>query len=73
MSARATIVFGTLLLAAAGCSLTALNPNCPNGYQLDDPTQKCVCATDEGCPVDYRCEMGLCQCRGDSCCPQGYS
>lgn len=59
-----------LLLAAAGCSRTALNGDCPNGYERINDV--CQCSTDEGCPTGYRCEDHVCICRGDECCPTGY-
>lgn len=68
---RATAVLLGLLLLA-GCSRTALDAPCPNGYRLDETLAKCVCSTDEGCPTGMSCEQGTCVCRDTSCCPAGY-
>ncbi len=69
---RERALWPLLLLAAAGCSRTSLNPDCPVGYTLDEPTGRCVCATDVGCPSGMSCEEGVCVCRDSSCCPDGY-
>ncbi|MBM4779917.1 MAG: hypothetical protein GQE15_19605 [Archangiaceae bacterium] len=69
---RLTISLSFVLLAAAGCSRTALDGTCPNGYAFDDAAQKCVCSTDEGCPTGHSCEEGKCICRSTDCCPDGY-
>ena len=58
-------------LAVSGCARSALNPDCPNGYNRPDGGA-CVCQTDEGCPAGYRCEEAVCVCRGTGCCPEGY-
>jgi hypothetical protein len=60
-----------LLALAGGCSRSALNADCPNGYTTGD-AGVCVCATDEGCPTGHRCEQSVCVCRDTSCCPAGY-
>jgi hypothetical protein len=62
----------SLLLLAFGCSRTALDADCPNGYRRDDVLARCVCSTDEGCPTAMRCEEGRCVCRATECCPSGY-
>lgn len=72
MSALRPWALVPFLLFAAGCSRTALFGDCPNGYGRPDGGA-CMCTTDEGCPEDYRCEEHVCQCRGDKCCPAGYS
>jgi Cys-rich repeat protein len=48
-----------VMLGAFGCSRTALIPECPNGYTFDEKRARCVCATDEGCPMGYSCELQL--------------
>jgi hypothetical protein len=68
---RLTVVLA-LGLWGLGCSRTALNDDCPNGYTVDPMTSKCICSTDEGCPVGHACEAGVCVCRATACCPNGY-
>ena len=60
------------LFLLAGCSRSALNPDCPNGYTRPDGGS-CVCQTDEGCPTGYSCEEAVCVCRDTNCCPSGYA
>lgn len=67
----------TALLAALpgllvlGCARTALEPECALGMTLE--SERCVCATDQGCPEGFGCEAGLCVCQDTSCCPEGYA
>lgn len=61
-----------MVLLAGGCSRTALDGNCPNGYAFDEVAERCICSTDEGCPTGHSCEEGKCICRSTDCCPSGY-
>ncbi|MHB8878017.1 MAG: hypothetical protein ACYC8T_30340, partial [Myxococcaceae bacterium] len=70
MSRPACLALALLALAAAGCSRTALAPECPTGYTFNG--EKCVCSTNEGCPTGFSCEEAVCVCRDTSCCPEGF-
>ena len=71
MSAPRVFIVASLL-ALVGCSRTALDRTCPNGYAFDDVKGRCICSTDEGCPTGHTCEEGRCVCRSTACCPEGY-
>jgi hypothetical protein len=73
MNAQRLPVLLFLVVAGWGCSRTAINGECPNGYAFNDERATCVCSTDEGCPTGHRCEEGQCVCRSTECCPAGYS
>ncbi|MBS2031101.1 MAG: hypothetical protein JST54_24580 [Deltaproteobacteria bacterium] len=59
-----------LSLFAAGCARTDIAPACPDGF--DPIGDRCLCNSDQGCPVDMVCKSGVCVCNGDACCPVGF-